>query len=70
MEFSTNLKDFRNAKGLTQEELAEYVGITRQMISGMEKGVKEPNLTTLLRIAEVLKVTPNDLCGIISTNEQ
>ena len=55
------IQQFREAKGLTQEELATLAGISIKHISVLERGIKVPRLATFLTIAEALGVTPNDL---------
>ena len=57
----SRIQQFREAHGLTQEELAVQAGISVKHISVLERGVKQPRLATLVTIAEVLGVTPNDL---------
>lgn len=50
---------YRKIKGLTQEKLAEEVGISPQYLSRIENGnyPKSVSLSTLMRIAKVLDVT-------------
>lgn len=52
-----NLIKTRHAKGWSQEELAEEVGLHRTYISGLERGVRNPTLLVLERLAKALKVT-------------
>ena len=47
MTISQNLKDLRRLSGLTQEQVAEKVGLTRQAISSYESGRTQPDLDTL-----------------------
>jgi transcriptional regulator with XRE-family HTH domain len=51
-----NTKKFRLNKGLTQEMLALRIGVTRGYISLLESGKKEPTISTLYKIADVLGV--------------
>jgi transcriptional regulator with XRE-family HTH domain len=44
----------RQAKGLSQRELAELVGTTQSAIARLERGGRPPRIDTLLRIAEAL----------------
>ena len=39
MTIGTNLKKLRTARGLTQDQLAEVLHVTRQAVSGWERGV-------------------------------
>ncbi len=57
------IKVARVAKGLTQEELAEKIGRTRSLISGIEKTGKV-NHYTLVAICNVLDLDPDDLSDI------
>ena len=63
----------RKEKNMTQKELAEKVGLTASTITKYEKGLLEPNIETLNKIADVLNVTINDLIGddfIIGASEK
>lgn len=51
----------RQAAGLTQEALAQRLGVVKQTIGNYERGEREPDLTTLRAIADILGVTPTDL---------
>lgn len=48
---------------MTQQELAERVGIRQSQISAIETGTKTPSLTTLMRLATVLGCTLDELAG-------
>lgn len=48
-----NVAKYREAKKMTQQTLADAVGVTRQMISAIENGAM-PSVNTLRKIAEVL----------------
>ena len=52
---------FRKSAGLTQEKLAEAVGVGIQHISKVETGKSSLSLELLIGIANVLHTTPNDL---------
>ena len=53
--FSRRLKNLREEKNLTQEELANQLGISRQSIISVEKGKCLPSLPLALRMAEIFK---------------
>ena len=61
--FSENLKAYRKAKGLTQEELAVRLHVVRQTVSKWEKGLSVPDADLLVRLAEVLEVSVSQLLG-------
>ena len=54
------IRDYRNQKGLTQEELAFRISSSTAYISNIERGVKKPSLQKLIDIAETLQLTVND----------
>lgn len=56
-----NLTKFRKDKGLTQEELAFDCELDRTYISGIERGIRNPTVLILQRIAVALKIAPSKL---------
>jgi len=58
-----NLKFIREYRGFTQPELAEKIGVSQQMISYIEKGLKEPSTINLIRIADSLNCSLDELTG-------
>ena len=56
-----NVRKFRLALGLTQEELAERSGFGQNYLSDLERGRRNPTVVTLWEIAQTLGVTPVDL---------
>ena len=61
MEFNEKLQELRKSKGLTQEELAEKLFISRTAISKWESGRGYPSLDSLKEIARFFSVTIDDL---------
>jgi len=55
------LRELREAKGLTQEELAKALGVTRQTIIAIEKGKYDPSLRLAFKIAKFFKVKIEDV---------
>ena len=55
------LKLLRQARGLTQEEVAGRIGVTRQAVSSYESGRTRPDLETLERLAALYQVALEDL---------
>jgi transcriptional regulator with XRE-family HTH domain len=51
-----NVKKFRGERGLSQEELAFECGLHRTYVSGVERGVRNPTVVVLEKIAKALKV--------------
>lgn len=58
LNFGLALKECRQRAGLSQEELALESQLDRTYISMLERNIKAPTLTTLVKIAEALDVTP------------
>lgn len=56
-----NLKYLRKRNGLTQEQLAEKLKISRQAIAKWESGENTPDLTNCLALAKIFGVTLDDL---------
>ena len=61
--FADNLKILRRARGLSQEELAGRLHVTRQTISKWENALSVPDAELLLRLAEELEVPVSRLLG-------
>ena len=55
------VKDIRNRKGFTQEELAEKININPKYLSSIERGKENPTLNTLIKLSESLDVNLNDI---------
>ena len=63
MEFSHQLLQARKRRGLSQLELAEQIGVSRQAVSKWETGEAAPDLGKLLALAEALGISMDQLCG-------
>ena len=57
-----NLRRQREKRGFTQEKLGELAELDPTYISGIERGIRNPSLLSLLRIAKGLGVPVADLC--------
>lgn len=62
--FGERLRELRVERNLTQTELAERCGSNRPFISNLERGVKVPSLTMVLRLAEALECRVYDLVKV------
>lgn len=58
------LRDLRKARGLTQQQLADMVGVLNVSISNYERGTQMPDILTLKKIANVLGVSTDTLLGL------
>ncbi len=54
--FSNHIQELRKAKKLTQQELADAIGMTRQTIVAIEKGKYSPSLEAAFKISMTLDV--------------
>lgn len=59
-----NIRSFRKKNGLTQESLADRLGVTYQSVSRWENGTTYPDLELIPTIAEVLAITIDELLGM------
>lgn len=62
---SNQVQKLRTDKGLTQEDLATAVGVSRQTIIAIEKGNYTPSIILALKISRFFKVTVEDIFKII-----
>ncbi len=62
--FAENLKAFRAVKGLTQEDVASYLGITPQSVSKWERGETYPDITFLPALADIFDTSVDRLIGM------
>jgi transcriptional regulator with XRE-family HTH domain len=57
-----NVRRHRDAHRLTQEILAERAGLDPTYISGIERGLRNPGIKNVARLAKALKVSTSKLC--------
>jgi len=57
--FAEILKELRKKRNLSQEELAIDSELDRTYISLLERGLRQPTLRTLFKLAQVLEVSPS-----------
>lgn len=68
-DFPNIFRKIREQSGLTQQQLADKLGISRSAVGMYEKGEREPNFETLELIADTFNVDMNYLLGKKSTTE-
>lgn len=66
----TRIKAGRVAAGLTQERLAEKVGISSTYLSAIECNVKDPKLATFIKIANAIGASADDLLADVVNVKQ
>ncbi|MFN2286104.1 MAG: helix-turn-helix domain-containing protein [Anaerolineae bacterium] len=64
--FGAAVKIYRKEAGLSQEELAALSKLDRTYISGIERGVRNPTLLTIYRLATALEIGPEAFFTTIS----
>lgn len=61
MNLAQRIQDIRKKKGVSQEELADKIGVSRQAVSKWESGQSSPELDKILLLSEYLDVTTDKL---------
>lgn len=62
--FGNRLKTLRIKKKLTQQKLADLLGLTKSVISAYENGLRYPAYDVLIKIARIFKVSTDFLLGV------
>lgn len=63
MEFSQILKQLRAERGMSQQEVADRLGLNKQAVSQYERGVRNPNFEIAEMLADIFNVDLNYLLG-------
>ncbi|MAB14723.1 transcriptional regulator with XRE-family HTH domain [Parvibaculum indicum] len=63
-----NVRRIRAEKGWSQEDLAFESGLHRTYISGIERGIRNPTIVILAKLAETLDVEPGELLERVGRN--
>lgn len=67
--FQDKIKELRTSKKMTQQEIANYLGITRPAYTAYESGNRQPDFETLEKLANLFNVTTDYLLGRNHTPE-
>ena len=59
---ASRIRELRQGRGLSQEELADRAGVHRTYVGMLERQLANPSLHVLAKIAEALEVSVEDLC--------
>lgn len=62
------LRELRKQRGLTQQDLADIVGVSNVSLSNYERGAQMPDIHTLTKIANALGVSTDTLLGLNDTD--
>ena len=63
MTFHEQLITLRKQKGLSQEQLGERLGVTRQTISKWELGITTPEMDKLIQLSDLFQISIDELVG-------
>lgn len=61
VKFGKRVQELRKQRELTQEDLADLVGVDRSYMGFVERGERNPTLDKLIKIAQALKITLSEL---------
>lgn len=61
LRFADQLREWREAAGLRQDDLAEALKVKQQTVSDWERGRAQPQVARVAQLAELLRVTPDDV---------
>ena len=74
MPLTNNIRQHREKQNITQEQLAEAAGVSRQTIIAIEKGTYEPSLGLAMRLAKYFKLKVEEIFMLkwsyVSTNDE
>ena len=68
--FGQRLASLRNKRGMTQYELAEQLGVSRHMIVHYERTCENPTMDFVVRVAQILDASTDELFGIKPIKER
>lgn len=57
------IKEFREERFMTQKQLAEEIDSSQRNVSHWENGTNEPDVSTLIKLADLFGVSLDELCG-------
>ena len=61
--YSNRIKELRMGKSLSQEQLADMIGTTKQAVSNYERGVRKPDIPTIEALCDIFNVSSDYLLG-------
>jgi transcriptional regulator with XRE-family HTH domain len=63
LKIANNIRFFRKANILTQEELSKQLGGSKNLVSNYENGISTPDIYTLVKLADIFDITLDELVG-------
>lgn len=70
IELANRLAELRKQKGLSQEELADRLQVSRQAVSKWERGEASPDTDNLIELAKIYDISLDELVGLSSSNNK
>ena len=70
MHFGKRVQNLRMQAGWSQESFADLTGLHRTYISGIERGIRNPTLMIVERIASAFSISPSELLKMERENER
>ena len=67
LDFSIRLRELRASKRLSQEQVAQIIGVTKSTISAYENDLRQPSFEILLKLANLYRVSTDYLLGRTDT---
>lgn len=67
MYYSDKIRLLRTDSGMSQEQLASQLCVTRQTVSKWEQGINQPDIDTIKKLAEIFGVTADEIIGASHT---
>ena len=64
------IKSYRQRLGISQEELAHLADVDRTFVSRLERGIRQPTITTLIQLAKALEIPASELVGEVEAECQ
>lgn len=61
MKTISRIREFRKRAGITQEELAQLLGVSRPAVAQWERGINNPRADMLIKLANLFKCSIDDL---------
>ena len=68
--FGKVLRVLREGNRVSQEKLAEYCDLDRTYISLLERGLRQPTITTIFKLAKALKISPSKMIEMVEQQSQ
>lgn len=69
-EIGKRIRKYREARQLTQKQLAERIGVSNTRVSNWEQGLNRPDADILATLCRVLNVSPSELLDVHLSGDQ